>query len=228
MVRVSTPDLDVLYIDNHLLVVNKPAPLPTQGADEGDESLVEAARAFLKREFDKPGNVYVGVVSRLDAFVTGVVVLARTSKAADRLTKQFAAGSVTKRYRALLAAPPSPIEAECEDWLVKDDGARRMVVVDEDTAGARHATLRYALVGTASSHSVVDIELITGRKHQIRAQLAARGYPIVGDRKYGSRQKFPRGIALHAVELQIDHPVSKERLTIRSTPPSYWPATKLN
>ena len=144
---MTASELDILHIDNHLLVVNKPALLATQGAAEGEDSLVVRARAYLKREFDKPGNVYIGVVSRLDSFVSGVVVLARTSKAADRLTKQFSSGSVRKSYRALVASPPSPSEDECVDLLAKDDAAKRMIVCsDEDVAGKR-AVLRYTTVG---------------------------------------------------------------------------------
>lgn len=223
---MPTPELDILHIDNHLLVVSKPAVLATQGAADDEDSLVVRARAYLKREFDKPGNVYVGVVSRLDAFVTGVVVLARTSKAAERLAKQFAAGSVRKCYQALVAAPPSPAGDDCIDWLTKDDTARRMVVADENTIGAKRAELRYSIVGSADEFCALNVELLTGRKHQIRAQLAARGYPIVGDRKYGSRRKFPNGIALHSAELGIDHPVTKERIVIRCAPPAYWPSIR--
>jgi len=215
--------LDILHIDNHLLVVNKPALLATQGAAEGQDSLVVRARSYLKREFDKPGNVYIGVVSRLDAFVSGVVVLARTSKAADRLTKQFAYGNVRKRYRALVAAPPSPPRDECVDWLIKDDDAQRMIVCADEHDGGKRAVLRYATIGKTGGLTALDIELVTGRKHQIRVQLAHRGYPIVGDRKYGSRHKFPRGIALHAAELEIKHPVTKDGMVFVAARPGYWP-----
>lgn len=216
-------DIDIIHIDNHLLVVNKPAPLTTQGAAEGEDSLVARARAYLKREFDKPGNVYVGVVSRLDAFVTGVVVLARTSKAADRLTKQFADGTAYKRYRALVAAPPSPAKSDCIDWLRKDEATHRVVVCNENATGAKRAELRYAVLGTHEGMTALDIELLTGRKHQIRVQLAHRGYPIVGDRKYGSRREFPQGIALHATQLSIEHPVTKKPMSFTAPLPKYWP-----
>lgn len=222
---MPAPELDILHIDNHLLVVNKPALLATQGAAEGEDSLVVRARAYLKREFNKPGNVYIGVVSRLDSFVSGVVVLARTSKAADRLTKQFSSGSVRKRYRALVASPPSPSAAECVDLLAKDDTAQRMIVCGNENDAGKRAVLRYTTVGAVGGFTALDIELVTGRKHQIRVQLAHRGYPIVGDRKYGSRRKFVRGIALHAAELEIEHPVSSARRRFSAPVPNYWPRT---
>jgi 23S rRNA pseudouridine1911/1915/1917 synthase len=220
---MTAPELDILHIDNHLLVVNKPALLTTQGAAEGEDSLVVRARAYLKREFDKPGNVYIGVVSRLDSFVSGVVVLARTSKAADRLTKQFSSGSVRKIYRALVASPPSPSEDDCVDLLAKDDAARRMIVCGDENSAGKRAVLRYTTVGAVGGLTALDIDLVTGRKHQIRVQLAHRGYPIVGDRKYGSGRKFVRGIALHAAELEIEHPITKESMVFVATRPEYWP-----
>jgi len=219
-------DLDVLYADNHLLVVNKPAMLATQGAAEGEDSLVVRARAYLKHEFDKPGNVYVGVVSRLDAFVSGVVVLARTSKCADRLSKQFAGGVTSKQYTALVAAPPSPSECRCVDWLRKDDRNRRVVVCEASSPGAKRAELHYRIAGESNDATALDIELLTGRKHQIRAQLAHRSYPIVGDRKYGSRRRFPSGIALHASRLTIEHPITKNEMVFSAPLPDYWPAIR--
>jgi 23S rRNA pseudouridine1911/1915/1917 synthase len=220
---VSSVELDIVYTDNHLLVVAKPAGLVVQGVAGGRPSLIELARAYLKNRFDKPGNAYVGVVSRLDAPVTGVVVLARTSKAAARLGDQFASGTVDKEYVALLATRPKIAEADCVDWLAKDERAGRVAVCADDTPGAKRAELRYETLGAVGEHTAIRVHLLTGRKHQIRAQLASRGYPIVGDRKYGSRQAFAEGIALHAERLALDHPTTKERLEFRVEVPSYWP-----
>ena len=214
---------DVLYEDNHLLVIDKPAPLPTQGAAEGEDSVAVRARAYLKEKYDKPGNVYVGIVSRLDSFVTGVLVLARTSKAAGRLSEQFASGKVEKKYVALLAACPDPRAAECEDWLRKDDRLRRVVLAERGQRDAKRAVLRYEVTETCEDYTTIAVDLLTGRKHQIRAQLAGRGYPIIGDRKYGSRRSVPRGIALHCASTKIVHPKSKETLTFAAEPPGYWP-----
>src|SRR4051812_45321573 len=138
---MPTPPLEVLFEDNHLLVVHKPAGLATQGVAEGTASVLTRAKAYLKQKYDKPGNVYVGVVSRLDSTVSGLLVLARTSKAADRLTKQFQSGEVEKVYWALVERPPMPAEGELSHWLLKNDRERRMVVVPPRTRGSQHAKL---------------------------------------------------------------------------------------
>lgn len=217
------PPLDVLYEDNHLLVVNKPAGLATQGVMEGTASVVTAAKEYLKRKYKKPGNVYVGVVSRLDASVSGVLVLARTSKAAARLTEQFRARSTEKTYWALVGQPPEPAEGELEHWLLKDERAMRMKTVRRYTPAALHARLDYRTLRAEKKHTLLEIRLHTGRKHQIRVQLAEIGCPILGDKKYGSRAAFPAGIALHSRRLAIDHPTTKERLVFEAKLPKAWP-----
>src|SRR5688572_26627419 len=140
---MARPPLEVLYEDNHLLVVNKPAGLPTQGVAEGTASLLTRAKSYLKTKYKKPGNVYLGIVSRLDSTVSGVLVLARTSKAADRLTKQFHSGQVEKIYWALVERPPPPPEGELSHWVLKNDRERRMVVMPPRSKGAQHARLSY-------------------------------------------------------------------------------------
>jgi 23S rRNA pseudouridine1911/1915/1917 synthase len=215
--------LVVLYEDNHLLVVNKPAGLPTQGVTEGMPSALARAKAYLKQKYKKPGNVYVGVVSRLDAAVSGVLVLARTSKAAARLSEQFRDGSVRKVYHALVEQPPDPPAGELSHWLLKSEKLRRIEVVPPRTKGAQHARLSYRTLRRQAGRALVEIELHTGRKHQIRVQLAAIGCPILGDRKYGSRRPFAgEAIALCAVRLTLSHPTTKETLTIESPPPAEW------
>jgi 23S rRNA pseudouridine1911/1915/1917 synthase len=217
------PPLEVLYEDNHLLVVHKPAGLATQGVAEGTASVLTRAKAYLKQKYDKPGNVYVGVVSRLDSTVSGLLVLARTSKAADRLTKQFQSGEVEKVYWALVERPPAPAEGELSHWLLKNDRERRMVVVPPRTRGSQHARLSYRTLANERLGTLIEVQLQTGRKHQIRLQLATIHCPIVGDRKYGSRQPFAAGaIALHCVRLAFDHPTTKQRLEFNSPPPKAW------
>jgi len=217
------PPFQVLYEDNHLLVINKPAGLPTQGVAEGTPSALTRAKAYLKQKYNKPGNVYLGVVSRLDAAVSGVLVLARTSKAAARLSEQFRDGSVGKVYQALVERPPDPPAGELSHWLLKNEKLRRIEAVASRTKGAQHARLSYRTLKQRPGHTLVEIELHTGRKHQIRAQLAAIGCPILGDRKYGSRRPFPgAAIALCAVRLTLTHPTTKEQLTIESPPPGEW------
>ena len=213
--------LDVVYEDNHLLVVNKPTGIATQGAEAGRPSLLHVARQYIKQKYRKPGNVYLGTVSRLDAAVSGVVVFARTSKAAARLSEQFRRHTVDKIYWAVVSGNPSET-AVCADWLVKDELRQRMRVADEQTLGAQFARLSYRRMQRLAAGSLLEITLETGRKHQIRCQLAARHTPILGDRKYGSRHSFPRGIALHARMLQLAHPTRGETISLQAEPPIAW------
>ena len=212
--------MDILYEDNHLLVINKPAGLATQGVVEGAASVVTAAKAYLKAKYKKPGNVYLGVVSRLDASVSGVLVLARTSKAAARLSEQFRERKVQKVYWAVVEQPLNPAEGELIDWVKKDERNQRMAVVPRHTLGAQRARLSYRTLAKRQDGCLVKVTLDTGRKHQIRLQLAAAGCPILGDRKYGSRRKLSGGIALHARRLEFEHPVSKEPLRFEAPPPT--------
>jgi 23S rRNA pseudouridine1911/1915/1917 synthase len=217
------PPLQVLYEDNHLLVVKKPVGLATQGVAEGTPSVVTRAKDYLKRKFKKPGNVYVGVVSRLDAAVGGVLVLARTSKSAARLTQQFQSGAVEKVYWALVERTPDPPQGELSHWLLKSDRERRVNVVQRGTRGSQHARLSYRTLGAQKQSTLVEIILHTGRKHQIRVQLAQIGAPIIGDRKYGSRRPFAGdGIALCCVRLALDHPTTGKRLEFKAPPPDNW------
>ncbi len=218
---MARPSFSVLHEDNHLLVVEKPAGLATQGVAEGTPSVLTLAKDYLKRQYHKPGNVYLGVVSRLDSTVSGVLVLARTSKAADRLTKQFQSGQVEKTYWALVSKPPVPPRGELSHWVLKNDRERCMQVVPPRTPGAQHARLSYQTLAKQLKGTLVEVHLHTGRKHQIRLQLATIGCPILGDRKYGSRQPFAQdAIALHCVRLAFEHPTTKERLVFTSRPSS--------
>jgi 23S rRNA pseudouridine1911/1915/1917 synthase len=222
--------LDVLYEDNHLLAVSKPAMLPTMGVAEGRPSLLAAAKEYIRRKYAKRGEVYLGIVSRLDAPVTGVVLLARTSKAAGRLTKLFRERDVDKSYLALVEGRVEPASGRLVHFLRKDERHRRMHVTGEDTPGAQRAELSYRVLNKDKEAArqgdkeitLLEIQLITGRKHQIRVQLAKAGWPVVGDRKYGSSQPFPAGIALHARRLVFEHPVRKTRLAIEAPLPSAW------
>jgi 23S rRNA pseudouridine1911/1915/1917 synthase len=216
--------LDILYEDNHLLVVNKPPGLATQGAAEEATSLIAVAKAYIKSRYQKPGNVYLGVMSRLDQVVSGVVVLARTSKAAARLTEQFRTHAVGKTYWALTDGVLEPPAGELEDWLVKDELAQRMVARQRGGGDAKLARLAYRTLARQSGDSLLEIELETGRKHQIRVQLAERGRAILGDVKYGSRRKFANGIGLHSRELRLLHPVKQIEQIFLAPLPAAWPA----
>ncbi len=225
---MTTPPFPILYEDNHLLVIAKPAGLVAQGAAEGDVSVVTLARGYLKEKYAKPGNVFLGVVSRLDAFVSGAMVLARTSKAAARLTEQFREGAVRKAYWAILEVIPAPPEAPLEHWLWKDDAAHRMRAAARERPDSQRALLTYRTLGatehpeSGAAGSRLEVELETGRKHQIRVQLAAIGHPIWGDRKYGAAEPFPEGIALHARRLELEHPTRREPLRWIAPLPAVW------
>ncbi len=211
-----------LYLDNHLLVVDKPAGQLVQGDATGDLDLVTEAKAYLKDRFDKPGNVFVGLVHRLDRPTSGVVVLARTSKAAGRLSGQFRGRSTDKRYLAVLDGVLGQ-GGEATDGIVKREGGGVRVVAVEHR-DAQRAVLRWRTLSAEAKRSLVEVELVTGRKHQIRAQLAARGAPVVGDFRYGKDVPFAdgRGIALHAWRLTIQHPTRKEPITFSAPPPPSW------
>ncbi len=219
-------NIRVLYEDNHLYVVEKPAELPTMGAAAGDPSLVEYGREDIRNRYQKPGNVFLGVVSRLDAHVSGVVVFARTSKAAARLSEQFRERSVQKTYVALVTGDFAEESGRLEDWLLRDD--RRQVVVSEGTPGADFAALRFRAAARIAGMTMLSVSLETGRRHQIRTQLSAAGHPICGDRLYGSMRKFPLGIALHAMHLQISHPIGGRPMEFHSELPEYWPEWSRN
>jgi 23S rRNA pseudouridine1911/1915/1917 synthase len=218
-----SPRLPVLYEDNHVLVVSKPAGLATQGAASGQTSVVDLAREYLKQKYAKPGNVYLGIVSRLDASATGVLILARTSKAAGRLAAQFRSGQVEKTYWAIVQGHPEPAAGECVDWVWKDERRHRMIVTQSSQhRQAQQARLTYRTLVALEQETLLEVTLHTGRKHQIRLQLAHRGHPILGDGKYGATTGFPRGIALHARRLVVEHPVRKVPLVIEAPCPPSW------
>ncbi len=205
---------EVLYEDNHLLAVNKPAGLPTMGVESDRASLIVAAKQYIKHKYQKPGNVYLGIVSRLDAPVTGVVLIARTSKAAARLSEQFRERDVQKRYWALVERRPVPPAGSWTDWIRKDERHRKVLLSQAGVPGAQEAILSYRTVNGARGTVHLEIELKTGRKHQIRVQLAGHNLPVLGDRKYGSKVMFQPGIALHARELVFKHPTRKSPMQL--------------
>lgn len=232
--------VDVLYEDNHLYVVNKPALLPTMGVDAQTPSLITLAKDDIKRRFDKPGNVYLGVVSRLDSFTSGVLVLARTSKAASRLSAQFQQRTSRKFYLCATSrfgeapvsvSPRDPAWNQfphCwKDWIWHDDAGRRMrcqspAPGQAGPAGAKQATLNWRPLLGLGSVQINLVQLVTGRKHQIRAQFSSRDLPVVGDRKYASPATFSPGIALHSWLLELEHPVQKNRLRFHAPLPDSW------
>ena len=202
-------DVQILFEDNHLLALNKPSGLLTQSAVAGDDNLVDRAREYLRIRYNKPGNVFVGLVHRLDRNVSGVVLLARTSKAAGRLSRAFADRKVDKRYLAVVEGEAA-MEAELRDKIAPRAQGRGV----ERRSDGKQAVLRYRRLGVLAGRSLLEVILMTGRKHQIRAQLAWAGLPLVGDPLYGSRSKTLARPALHAQSLTLEHPVGKSELKL--------------
>jgi 23S rRNA pseudouridine1911/1915/1917 synthase len=216
--------LSILYEDNHLLVIDKPAGVATMGAESGP-TLHSMAAQYIGQKYNKPGKVFIGVVSRLDTVTTGVIVMARTSKAASRLTPQFAAKDATGASKTYLAVIPGHLDADSgtlTDWVYKDDAAHRMRVASTKRNDAQQATLKYVTVAENEHSAMLAIRLVSGRKHQIRVQWAERGFPILGDRKYGSNESFPAGIALHSWKLTITHPTLKTEMHFTAPLPQSW------
>ena len=205
-------DLSVIYEDNHILVVNKAAGLLVQGDQTGDESLVDIAKRYIKDKYQKPGNVFLGLVHRLDRPTTGVIVLARTSKALTRLNQQFKHRLTKKVYRAVVSGSPEP-KARLEHFLRKNSSQNKSFHYPKNTLNTKHAILRYRYIEQLRSYHVLEIELETGRHHQIRVQLAAVGLHIKGDLKYGAKRPNQNGsIHLHAQSLALVHPTTKEEM----------------
>ena len=185
-------------------------------------SLIDIAKQYIKDKYAKPGNVYLGVVSRLDAPVTGVLLIARTSKAAGRLAEQFRNGSVEKVYWAVVEGTPDRTEGTCVDWVRKDERHRKMHISAKSNSEAKEARLTYRTLQEVAGGTLLEVRLETGRKHQIRLQLSHRGLPIIGDRKYDAKQPFAAGIALHSRHLRLQHPVLRTELEITAELPNSW------
>ncbi|MFH0911517.1 MAG: RluA family pseudouridine synthase [Planctomycetota bacterium] len=220
----ALPELVVLYEDNHLIAVNKPAGMLIQGDKTGDESLLERTREWIRVKCRKPGRVYCGLVHRLDRPASGVVLFARTSKAASRLCEAFKRHEAVKLYRAVVHGRPPEREGRLSHLLVPGKEGRKTRVA-QGAVKAQEAVLFYRTLASTKSYGELEVCLETGRKHQIRAQLAHIGCPIVGDLKYGSNQPLfdGRAIALHALRLEVKHPTREETVSIEAPLPLYWP-----
>lgn len=218
--RAEPPPFEVLGHDNHVLVVVKPAGLLAQADRTGDPDLLSLAKEWVRREYAKPGRVYLGLVHRIDRPASGVMVLARTSKAAARLAAQFRGRKPVKRYLAIVEGAWTG-DGTLVDALLKE--GRRVRAVDPGTPGAREAVLEARTLGRKHGLSLLELVLRSGRPHQARVQLARRGHPILGDLKYGARAELDgRNIALHAHCLVFEHPVRREPLAWSAPPPASW------
>lgn len=209
------PTLSVLYEDNHLLVLNKPAGLLVQGDSTGDRPLVEYAKDYIKQKYQKPGAVFLGVVHRLDRPVSGVVVFARTSKALERMNELFREKETTKTYWAVVQHKPPRDSDTLIHWLVKDESRNKTTAYPREYPGGQRSELSYQVLQERKGLFLIEVKPITGRPHQIRVQLASMNCPIVGDIKYGFEYPLPDGsIALHARQLEFIHPVKITPISI--------------
>lgn len=219
-------DLNVLYEDNHCLAVVKPGGLLIAGDRTGDETLLDIAKQYIKVKYNKPGEVFLGNVHRLDRPVSGVALLARTSKSAARLAEQFREGTVEKIYHCWVNGVPDHTQQTLTDWLLKSSNRNTVQVVPPGTAGARNAKLTYRVLSVRGRRSLLEVQLHTGRSHQIRVQLSSRGWPILGDVKYGGPRCEDRTIiALHSRSLLFQHPTKRDPVFVEATIPDGWPET---
>lgn len=218
------PHVAVLFEDNHVLGVSKPVNIPSQEDATGDPDMLTILKQDLKERYNKPGNVYLGLVHRLDRPVGGAMVFAKTSKAASRLSEAVRSRSLRKQYVAIVHGTPAKSSGRLVDMLYKDTRTNTVSVVPKGKEGAKEAVLDYTVLSSNRNLSLVLIELHTGRPHQIRVQLSHLGHPLYGDQKYGSRlNKAGQQIALWSVQLGFPHPISKEEVWIQSMPPYAHP-----
>lgn len=216
----------VIYEDNHLLVVNKSPGILVQGDETGDVPLSELCKGYIKEKYNKPGAVFMGVVHRLDRPVSGIVVLAKTSKALERMNALFREKETKKTYWAIIDKRPEKEAQTLVHWLKKDEKKNKTTAYTRETVGALRSELSYCVVKKSADMYLLEVNPITGRPHQIRVQLSSMGCPIIGDVKYGAAQPNDDGsICLHARALEFVHPVKKEKMKFETDPPytSYWP-----
>ncbi len=217
--------MTVVYEDNHIIVVNKTSSEIVQGDKTGDIPLSETVKQYLKEKYQKPGNVFVGVAHRLDRPVSGLVVFAKTSKALSRLNEMFKNSEVKKTYWAIVKECPRELEGELVHYLVRNEKQNKSYAYDKEVSDSKKAILHYRLIARSQNYNLLEVDLKTGRHHQIRCQLAKMGCPIKGDLKYGFARSNPDGsICLHARRISFIHPVSKEQIDLEAPVPpgSLW------
>ena len=214
-----------LYEDNHVIIVYKESGEIVQSDKTGDTPLSDIVKAYLKEKYQKPGNVFLGVVHRLDRPVSGLVIFARTSKALSRLNEMFRVGDIHKTYWAITQSAPSENEGELEHWLVRNERQNKSYAYTREVPGSKRAVLRYRQLAQGEHYSLLEVTLLTGRHHLIRCQLAAMGCPIKGDLKYGAHRSNPDGsISLMSRRVEFLHPVSKQPISVEAPLPvdSLW------
>ena len=212
--------MHVLYEDNHIIIVNKTCTEIVQGDKTGDKPLSEIVKEWLKEKYQKPGNVFVGVTHRLDRPVSGVVLFAKTGKALSRLNEMFRLGEIKKTYWAITKNQPPKEEDELTHWIDRNERQNKSYAYDRERPNTKKAILHYKLIARSDNYHLLEIDLKTGRHHQIRCQLSKIGCAIKGDLKYGAERSNPDGgISLHACRIEFIHPVSKEKIAVEAPVP---------
>ena len=217
---IQIKKMNVVYEDNHIIIVSKRSGEIVQGDKTGDRTLADDVKEYIKEKYAKPGNVFLGVTHRLDRPVWGLVVFAKTSKALSRLNDMFRNGEIHKTYWAICQNMPAEQEATLTHWIKRNEKQNKSYAYNKEVAGSKKAMLKYKVTGRSERYTLVEIELMTGRHHQIRCQLAKIGCPIKGDLKYGAHRSNPDGsISLLARSIEFIHPVSKEHIFVKSDVP---------
>ena len=212
--------MNVIYEDNHIIIVNKSSGEIVQGDKTGDTPLVETVRAYIKEKYNKPGNVFCGLTHRLDRPVSGVVIFAKTSKALERINNMLKNHEIKKTYWAIVKNPPKNNEGTLVNYLVRNEKQNKSYAYNTEKTNSKRAELNYKVIGKSDNYTLLEVNLITGRHHQIRCQLAAMGCPIKGDLKYGfDRSNRDGSISLHARSVEFTHPVSTELIHVEAPTP---------
>ena len=209
--------MEILYEDNHIIVVHKPQGIPSQEDSSGDKDMLTMVKEYIKEKYNKPGNVFVGLVHRLDRPTGGVMVFAKNSKSAARLSEQIANGEMDKTYFAVVNGNVASAAGRLINYLKKDEKLNKVAIVPQTEDGAKRAELTYNVLARQGEYSLVKVKLLTGRGHQIRVQFANIKHPLVGDNKYGKAEKVM--LNLYAVELAFNHPTTKQKMVFRVYPP---------
>ena len=221
-VKEISNGVKVLYEDNHIIVAIKPAGVLSQSDGSSAPDMLTILKAYIKEEYSKPGEVYLGLLHRLDRPVSGVMVFARTSKAASRLSEQIRTRKVEKIYRCIVNGVLEG-EGRLENFISKDENKNIVTVIDKEKPGFKASYLDYKALASKDGLTMVEVKLGTGRSHQIRAQMTHSGYPLIGDQKYGDKDKRCKDIALEAYKLSFEHPVKREFITFEAPLPSGYP-----